>query len=126
MFFNTIWTCSSIIRRIFLSVDVIWIPHYTLEIKEQSKQWMEAGERAPKGPKTQQSAGKVMATVFWCVKSIIHIDYLKKGKTIIAQYYSELPDRFDAAIKVKHDHIWYAKKSSFIKIMHWRIKQLKQ
>ena len=28
----------------------------------------------------QQSAGKVMATVFWNVYYIIHIDYLEEGK----------------------------------------------
>ena len=39
-----------------------------------------------------------MATVFSDVHGIIYIDYLEKGKTIIAQYYSDLMDRFDIAI----------------------------
>ena len=36
---------------------------------------------------------------------IIYIGYLGKGKTIIAQYYSELLDRCDAAIKTKRPHL---------------------
>ena len=80
----------------FVTVDETWIHHYTLETKEQSNQWVEAGGSAPKRPKTHQSAGKVMVTVFWDVHGIIHIDYLEKGKTVTAQYYSELLDRFDA------------------------------
>ena len=87
--------------RRFVTVDETWIHHYTPETKEQSKQWVEAGGSAPKSSKTQQSAGKVMATVFWDVHGIIHIDYLEHGKTITAQYYSELLDRFDAASKAK-------------------------
>ena len=38
---------------------------YTLEIKEQSKQWTSPGERAPKKTKTLLSAGKVLANVSW-------------------------------------------------------------
>ena len=44
------------------------------------------GRNATKRPKTQQSAGKAMATVFWDVHGIIHIDNLEKGKSITIQY----------------------------------------
>ena len=46
-----------------------------------------------------------MATVFWDVRDIIQIEYLQKGKTITAQYYSELLDRFDAVIKANRPHL---------------------
>ena len=46
-----------------------------------------------------------MATVFWDVRGIIHIDYLEKRETITAQNYRELLDRFDAAIKAKRRHL---------------------
>jgi hypothetical protein len=36
------------------------------------------------------SAGKIMATVFWDSKGIIHLDFLTGQKTINAQYYSTL------------------------------------
>ena len=39
-------------------------------------------EIAPKRPKTQQSAGKDMASVFWDAYRVIFIEYLEKGRTI--------------------------------------------
>jgi hypothetical protein len=36
------------------------------------------------------SAGKIMATVFWDSKGIIHLDFLTGQKTINVQYYSTL------------------------------------
>ena len=93
------------VRKSFVTFDETWIHHYTPETKEQSKQWVEAGGSPPKRLKTQQSAGKVMASVFWDVLGIILIYDLKKEKTIIAQYYSELLDRFDTAINAKRPHL---------------------
>ena len=55
--------------------------------------------------KMQQLADKVMATVFWDVHGIIHIDYLEKGKKNTAQYFRELLDQFEAAIKHKRLHL---------------------
>ena len=50
--------------RRFVTIDGTWIHHYILEWHEASKQWVKPGDGAPKRPKTQQSAGKVMAGVF--------------------------------------------------------------
>jgi hypothetical protein len=44
----------------------------------------------PKKAKAIFSAGKIMATVFWDSKGIIHLDFLTSQKTINAQYYSTL------------------------------------
>ena len=63
------------------------------------------GESAPKRPKTQQSAGKVMASVFWDAHGIIFIDYLEKGKTITGAYYCELLDRLKTEIAIKRPHL---------------------
>ena len=59
---------------------------YTPELRERSKQWVKTGESAPKRPKTQQSAGKIMANVFWDAQGVIFIDYLEKGRTITGAY----------------------------------------
>jgi histone-lysine N-methyltransferase SETMAR len=48
----------------FITMDETWIHHYTLESKQQSKQWTEAGCSAPKKTRSVPSAGKVMASVF--------------------------------------------------------------
>ena len=87
--------------RRFITVDETWIHYYTPETKKQSKQWMAAGESAPKKAKTVKSAGKVMATVFWDSQGIILVDYLEKGKTITGGYYATLLDRLNSEIKEK-------------------------
>ncbi|KAH1019119.1 hypothetical protein HUJ05_006768 [Dendroctonus ponderosae] len=55
-------------------VDETWINHNTPETKEQSKQWISLGERSPKKAKMSLSANKVMATVFWDARGVIHIE----------------------------------------------------
>ena len=67
-------------------MDETWIHHYISESREGSKQWVKPGERTPKRPKTQQSAGKVMVSVFWDAYGVIFIDYLEKGRTITVAY----------------------------------------
>jgi hypothetical protein len=82
----------------FITMDETWIRHYTPESKQQSKRWTEAGCSAPKKTRSVSSAGKVMASVFLDNESILFIDYLKKGKTITGEYYSNLLTRLDEKI----------------------------
>ncbi|MBZ5797319.1 hypothetical protein K8353_45610, partial [Burkholderia contaminans] len=79
--------------------------HTTPETKQQSKQWASTGERAPKKTKMGLSANKVMATVFWDSRGVIHIDYLEKGKMMAGEYNSQLLGRFDTVLKQKRPHL---------------------
>ena len=47
-----------------------------------SRQWIGPGSPRPKKFKTQPSAGKVMATVFWDAKGVFVLDFLPKRSTI--------------------------------------------
>ena len=67
----------------FMTIDDTWIHWYRPETKEQSKQWTSPSECAPKKVKTVLSARKVMATVLWDSQSVMYIDYLEKGKTVM-------------------------------------------
>jgi len=87
--------------RRFVTMDETWIHHYTLESKQQSKQWTETGCSAPKKTRSVPSARKVMASVFWDAESILFIDYFEKGKTITGEYYSSLLTRLDEKIREK-------------------------
>ena len=62
----------------YVTMDETWIHHFTLELNW----WTAAGKSRPKRPKTQTSAGKVLASVFWNAQGILFIDYLEKGRTI--------------------------------------------
>ncbi|XP_045500072.1 histone-lysine N-methyltransferase SETMAR-like [Colias croceus] len=91
--------------RRFVAVGETWIHWYTRETKEQSKQWIQTGERAPKKAKTVKSATKVTDTIFWDSQGVVYIDYLEKGKPITGLYYANLLDRFDAELKKKRPHL---------------------
>jgi hypothetical protein len=67
-----------------------WVHYFTPESKRASKQWKHTHSPTPKIAKAIYSAGKIMATVFWDSKGIIHLDFLTSQKTINAQYYSTL------------------------------------
>lgn len=95
---------NEFLRR-FVTMDETWIHHSTPESREGSKQWVEPGGSAPKRPKTQYSAGKVMASVFWDAQGIIFVDYLQKGKTITGEYYASLLYRLVDEIKLKRPHM---------------------
>ena len=48
----------------YVTMNETWIHYYTPESKRSSAEWTAIGESRPQRPKTQKSAGKVMASVF--------------------------------------------------------------
>ena len=91
--------------RRYITINETWIHYFIPESKRASAEWRGQGESRPKRPKTQQSAGKVMASVFWDMHGILHIDILPKGQTINSDYYIALLDRLKDAIKKKRPHM---------------------
>ena len=75
-----------------VTVDETWDHYYEPENKAQNRQWVGPGSPRPKKFKTQPSAGKVMATVFWDAQGIIMLDFLAKKSTITGAYYANLLD----------------------------------
>ena len=71
------------------------------QIIKLSGQWVGPGSPRPKKFKTQPSAGKVMATVFWGAKGVIMLDFLPKRSTIIGVYYANLLDQLRTTIREK-------------------------
>ena len=76
--------CSALLKRFrskddfllrLVTVDETWVHYYEPENKAQSHQWVGPGSPRPKKFKTQPSAGKVMATVFWDAKGVIMLDF---------------------------------------------------
>ena len=75
-----------------VTVDETWVHYYEPENKAQSRQNVGPGSSRPKKFKTQPSAGKVMATVFWDAQGVIMLDFLTKKRTITGAYYANLLD----------------------------------
>ena len=102
--------CSALLKRFrskddfllhLVTVDETWVHYYEPENKAQSRQWVGPGSPRPKRFKTQPSAGKVMATVFWDAKGVIMLDFLPKRSTITGVYYANLLDQLRTAIREK-------------------------
>jgi len=87
-FFGAIQMISC--RARLVTMDETWLYHYDPETKQQSMEWRHNSSPAPQKFRMQQSAGKVLASIFWDHDAIFLIDYLPKGQTINAEYYSSL------------------------------------
>ena len=103
--------CSALLKRFrskeddfisrLVTVDETWVHNYEPENKAQSRQWVGPGCPRPKKFKTQPSAGKVMATVFWDAQGVIMLNFLAKKNTITGTYYANLLDQLRTAIREK-------------------------
>ena len=100
--------CSILLKRFrskddfllcLVTVDETWVHYYEPEIKAHCRQWVGLGSPRTKKFKTQPSAGKVMATVFWDAKGVIMLDFLPKRNTITGVYYANLLDQLRTAIR---------------------------
>jgi len=94
-------------------MDETWLYHYDPETKQQSVEWRHSGSPRPKQFRVQKSAGEFLASIFWDQDGILHIDYrnkegilltdyLPKGQTINAEYYSSLLVQLKDILKEKH------------------------
>lgn len=81
--------------------DETWVHIWTPESKRQSMVWKGKDEPTPKKAKVVESAGKVMATIFWDSKGVLLIDYLPRGETITAERYCEVLRKLRRAIQNK-------------------------
>jgi len=84
-----------------MNMDETWLYHY--DPVQSNNQWSGniAAHPAPKKFGVQKSAGKVHTSIFWDQDGIILIDYLPKGQTINAEYYSSLLVQLKDILKKK-------------------------
>jgi histone-lysine N-methyltransferase SETMAR len=73
-----------------MTMDETWLYHYDSETKQQLMEWRHSGSPRPKKFRVQKSTGKVLASFFGDQDGVLLIDYLPKGQTINAEYYSSL------------------------------------
>lgn len=73
-----------------VTCDETWVHHYTPESKQASMEWRKKGEPGPVKAKSRLSAGKVMATVFFDQRGLLHLDFLHERRTINAAYYCQI------------------------------------
>jgi len=82
-------------------MDETWLYHDDPETKQQSMEWRHGGSPGPKKFRVQKSTGKVLASIFRDQDGILLIDYLLKGQTINAEFYSSLLVQLKDILKKK-------------------------
>jgi len=98
-FFGTIQMISCRVRLV--TMDETWLYHYDPETKQQSMEWWHSGSPRSKKFRVQKSAVKILALIFWDQDGILLTDYLPKGQTINAGYYSSLLMQLKDILKEK-------------------------
>ena len=78
--------------------DKIWVHHFEPESKTASKEWRHPTLLRSKKFKSQQSAGKVMLTVFWDSVGVILVNFMSKGPTINSDVYIDTLKKLKARI----------------------------
>jgi len=84
-----------------VTMDETWLYHYDLEIKQQSMELRHSGSPRPKNSECKNPLEKFLALIFWDQDGILLIDYLPKGQTINAEYYSSLLVQLKDILKEK-------------------------
>ena len=98
-FFGAIQMISCQARLV--TMDETRLYHYDPETKQQSMECRHSSLPRPKKFRVQKSAGKILASIFWDQGGIIFTDYLPKGQTINAEYYSYLLVKLKDILKEK-------------------------
>ena len=81
--------------------DETWVHHMTPERKMDSMTWKHPSSPPAKKFKVQQSAKKLMATVFWDAQGILLVDFLPPGETINAARYCQTLNKLREAVRRK-------------------------
>lgn len=88
-------------RARLVTGDETWLHYWDPESKQESKQWVQRGSSPPKKFRTQPSAGKIMASIFWDASGVLLMECLPRGATVTGEYYSNLLRKLRQAIKEK-------------------------
>jgi len=90
--------------KTLITGDEKWVLYVNYTHK---RQWLEAGEVGVATPKNDLHPKKIMLSVWWGVKGIIHWELLPAGCTITADLYCQQLDRVAAKLQGKQDRIYF-------------------
>jgi len=85
-------------------MDETWLYHYDPETKQLSMEWRHSGSPRPQKIPSTKIRWKILASIFRDQDGFLLIDYLPKGQTINAEYYSPLLVQLKDILKEKRPH----------------------
>jgi len=98
-FFGAIQMISC--RARLVTTDETWLYHYNPETKQQSMEWRHSGSPRPQKIPSAKIRWKISHLDFLGSRRHPPIDYLPKGQTINAEYYSSLLVQLKDILKEK-------------------------
>lgn len=96
---------QDMMKRI-ITGDETWIYAYDPETTDQSSEYRTKGEPKPKKPRQSRSKIKVMLTVFFDYRGVVHYEFLPPGQTVNKEYYLSVMRRLREAIRLKRPDLW--------------------
>lgn len=90
--------------RNLLTGDEKWVLYVN---HTRKRQWLGAGQTGVATPKDDLHPKKIMLSVWWGVKGIIHWEILPAGCTITADLYCQQLDRVAAKLHGKQDRVYF-------------------
>ncbi|UYV78131.1 hypothetical protein LAZ67_16000211, partial [Cordylochernes scorpioides] len=95
----------NLLQRV-IAGDEAWVYGYDVETKAQSSQWKLPHEPRPKKARQVRSNVKVLLTVFFDCRGVVHHEFLPQGRTVNKEYYLQVMRNLREAIRQKHPDLW--------------------
>lgn len=101
--FQRVSICSNLLTRNekdpfierIITGDEKWVLY---DNPHRRKQWLSVGETSKATPKPNIHGKKVLLCIWWHCTGMVHMELLKSGQTITADFYCQQLDRLDEAI----------------------------
>ncbi|UYV76008.1 hypothetical protein LAZ67_13002114 [Cordylochernes scorpioides] len=95
----------NLLQRV-ITGDEAWVYGYDVETKAQSSQWKLPHEPRPKKARQVRSNVKVLLTVFFDCRGVVHHEFLPQGRTVNKEYYMQVMRNLREAIRQKRPDLW--------------------
>ncbi|UYV66906.1 hypothetical protein LAZ67_4003283 [Cordylochernes scorpioides] len=95
----------NLLQRV-ITGDEAWVYGYDVETKAQSSQWKLPHEPRPKKTRQVRSNVKVLLTVFFDYRGVVHHEFLPQGRTVNKEYYLQVMRNLREAIRQKRPDLW--------------------
>ncbi|UYV67049.1 hypothetical protein LAZ67_4003761 [Cordylochernes scorpioides] len=95
----------NLLQRV-ITGDEAWIYGYDVETKAQSSQWKLPHEPRPKKACQVRSNVKVLLTVFFDCRGMVHHEFLPQGRMVNKEYYLQVMRNLREAIRQKRPDLW--------------------
>lgn len=92
-------------KRIIIG-DETWVYEYDTLTSQQSTEWRFENEPKPKKARQSRSKIKVLLTVFFDYRGLVHSEYLPEGQTVNKEYYLGVLRRLRENVRRKRPDLW--------------------